>query len=124
MFSSRTQYHNDMDPQCLDDVCVEVITRNNCNSSSSSGTFTSRLNFTANVEMERIQIGCYITPEATNTSMLLTSESRSPMRELSMEQNSVTMWRVTNCTGIYMELKHCNKYKNKPHLVAVQFTVV
>ena len=108
-FSSRTQYCDDMVPQCIDDVCTEVIARNNCDSSSSSGTFTSRLNFTANAEMERIQIGCYI--EATNTSMLPTSESRSPMREQSSELNSVTMWRVTNCTGMYMELQHCNKYK-------------
>ena len=100
-FCSRTQYYNDTGLHCLPPVCMEVITRNNCNSSSSSGTFTSRLNFTANLEMERIQIGCYITPDATNTSMPPTNESCTPMRELSSEENSVIMWHVTNCTGIY-----------------------
>ena len=115
-FCTRTQYCDDMDLKCPPPVCTEVITRNNCNSSSSSGTFTSRLNFTANLEMERIQIGCFTTPDAavnnsTNRSMPSTNESCTPVRELSSEENSVTMWHVTNCTGMYVELQHCNKYK-------------
>ena len=113
-FCSRTQYYDDSGPECLPPVCMEVIARNNCTSSSSSGNFTSRLHFNSSLEMESIHIGCYIIPEAPDSNLTnTTNESCGPPIQLSsLEQYSATMWRVTNCTGIYMQLEQVHSNKN------------